>query len=81
MKSIVIEAPHHIQRVDIKLDKKRVVSRTPETVKINLDEMPKHQLDALCRMVLRGAARAFENPEFVAKHEQRLAERKARETV
>ena len=78
MKNIVIEAPHHIQRVDIKLDKKGIVSMTPETVKINLDEMPKHEMDALCRVVLRGATEAFKDPKFIAMHEQRLAEKAKR---
>ena len=60
---------------------KAVISRTPETVKIDVDAIPKHDMDAFCRCFLRMATEAFKNPEFVAYHEKRLAERKAEQAA
>ena len=57
---------------------KAVVSRTPETVKINLDEVPKHQMDTICRVVLSSAKKAFENPKFATDYEAWRTERRAR---
>ena len=54
-----------------------VAARIPNDVRINLDEMPKHELDNFCRVTLRCIKKAFENPEFRAGYEAWLAERKA----
>ena len=59
----------------------KVAVITPDNFEINIDEMPKHEIDALCRVILRGTARAMQNPKFVAEYERRLAERKARGAV
>ena len=59
----------------------KVAVITPDGFEINIDEMPKHEVDALCRVILRGVARAVNTPKFQAEYERRLAERKAREAV
>lgn len=41
----------------------------PNTVKIDVDAMPKHETDALCRVLLRSVAEAFKNPAFAAEYE------------
>jgi hypothetical protein len=54
---------------------KVVVSRTPETVHINIDEMPAHESDRLCRTLIHSATEAFKNPKFAAEYEIWLAKR------
>jgi transcriptional regulator with XRE-family HTH domain len=73
----------NIAWVEVAIDRKtkEVISTTPATVDINLDLMPKHELDSLCRVILRGARKAFENPQFRADYEVWLAERKARQAA
>ena len=61
----------------MKIAEKVVVSRTPDTVRINLGEVPKHEISALCRVVLQGVAKAFQNPQFAAEYERWLAEKEA----
>jgi len=36
----------------MKRTKRVVVFRTPDNVKINIDEIPKHEMDAFCRSIL-----------------------------
>lgn len=38
-------------------------------VKIDVSAMPKHETDALCRVLLRSVAEAFKNPTFAAEYE------------
>ncbi len=42
----------------------------PRNVKINLNEMPKYQTDAMCKTILGCAKRFFENPENRAEFER-----------
>jgi len=57
---------------------KAAISTTPAAVNINLDLIPKHEMDSLCRVILSSARKAFENPQFRAEYERRLPELKAR---
>ena len=52
-----------------KLSEKVVVSMTPETVEVNLDELPAHESDALCRVLIRSVTEAFKNPKIAAEYE------------
>ncbi len=46
------------------------IAETPLTaVKIDVDAIPKHETDALCRVLLRSVAEAFKNPAFAAEYE------------
>ena len=56
----------------MKIAEKVVVSRTHETVEIDLDALPSHESDALCRVVLRSVAEAFKNPKVAADYERWL---------
>ena len=70
--------------ITIKIDPKTgesFISPGQEMPKINLDEIPKHEMDALCRVILRSATKAFEDPEYVAAYEQWLAERQNLKTT
>lgn len=42
---------------------------------INVDSIPQHEMDNLCRVVLRCAAEAFKNPAFRAEYEEWLKKR------
>jgi len=54
---------------------KKVMSRTPETVKFNFSAIPKHEMDALCRSVIQCTKASFNNPAVVAEYEQWLIAR------
>lgn len=41
----------------------------PNTVKIDVSAMPKHETDALCRVLIRSVTEAFKNPAFAAEYE------------
>jgi hypothetical protein len=43
----------------MKRTKRVVVSRTPDNVRINIDEIPKHEMDALCRAILNLTEKNF----------------------
>lgn len=46
------------------------IAGTPlSAVKVNVSEMPKHETDALCRVLLRSVAETFKNPVFAAEYE------------
>ena len=58
---------------------KVVVERIiPEGFKINLDEMPKHELNSLCCVILSSVEKAKKDPKFIAEYERRLPELEAR---
>lgn len=59
----------------MKKTEKALVAMTPDTVKINVSELPKHESDALCRVLIRSVTEAFKNPTFAAEYEAWLAER------
>lgn len=40
-----------------------VISRTPEQVDIEINAMPHFEVDRMCRTIIGGANRFFENPE------------------
>ena len=69
--------------VEIKFDPKTkaVISTTPEKVKIDIDAIPKYQMDTFCRSTLNLTKKMFENPEFAAKYEVWLAKRKAKQAM
>jgi len=64
----------------MKIAEKVVVSRMPATVEINLDELPDHENDALCRVLIRSVTEAFKNPKFAADYEAWRAKRYGKET-
>ena len=41
---------------------KKVKRRDPEHVAINMDAIPEHEMDALCRSVIQGAKKLFKDP-------------------
>lgn len=49
--------------------------RLPKNVKINLNEMPKYQQDAMCKTILSCTKKFFENPEVQADFERWKKER------
>ena len=57
----------------MKIAEKVVVSRSPETVEINLAAVPKHETDALCRVLIRSVTEAFKNPKVAADYKLWLA--------
>ena len=63
----------------MKIAEKVVVSRTPETVRINLKALPKHEMDALCRAALRLTEATFKDPNARAEFKkwQRKRQREA----
>lgn len=54
---------------------KVVAATTPDAVKINVGELPKHESDALCHVLIRSVSEAFKNPKFAADYEAWKAER------
>lgn len=49
---------------------KVVLSRTSETVDIKINKIPKYQVDRMCKVVLEGTARLFEDPAVRADFER-----------
>lgn len=45
------------------------------TLKIDVSAMPKHEIDALCRVLLHSVSEAFKNPSFAAEYEEWRAKR------
>lgn len=45
---------------------KSVGSRTPQNINIELDTLPENESDALCRTIISGMSRAFEDPAVMA---------------
>jgi hypothetical protein len=64
-----------------RITEKVVASRTPATVEINLDELPDHENDALCRVLIRSVTEAFKNPKFAADYEKWRAARYANQNI
>ena len=61
-----------------RLAEKVVVSRTPATIQIDVDAIPKHEMDTVCRVLVRSVTEAFKNPQFAADYEIWLAARRAK---
>ena len=59
-----------------KITEKVLVGKIPDNFRINVNEIPKHEMDAMCRVILRGVGRAVKDPKFIAAYEKRLAEKK-----
>jgi hypothetical protein len=57
---------------------KIVISRTPDTVKINFNEIPAHAKDALARALISDIKEAFKNPEVSADYKRWKKERAKR---
>lgn len=49
---------------------KIVKTRTPEAVAVDTAAIPSHQSDAMCRTVIGGVARLFENPAVMADYKR-----------
>ncbi len=47
----------------------------PNKVKIDLDAMPKHEIDTLCRVLIHSITEAFKDPTFAAEYEEWRAKR------
>ena len=58
-----------------RINDKIVVSRTLATVEVNLDAMPAHESDTLCRVLIHSVTVAFKNPQFAADYEKWRAKR------
>lgn len=48
---------------------KSVGSRTPQNINIELDTLPENESDALCRTIISGMSRAFEDPAVMADYQ------------
>ncbi len=55
---------------------KKVGTRTPEKINIDLGAIPKNESDALCRTVLHGMSAMFKDPIVRADYEKWKKERK-----
>ena len=53
----------------MKATEQLTASIPPSAVKIDVNAIPKHETDALCRVLLRSVADAFKNPAFAAEYE------------
>lgn len=53
----------------MKATEQLTTSTSPSAVKIDVSAIPKHETDALCRVLLRSVAEAFKNPAFAAEYE------------
>lgn len=59
---------------------KIVKTRTPGAVAVDTAAIPSHQSDAMCRTVLGGVARLFENPAVMADYKRWKQERSIKGT-
>lgn len=57
---------------------KTVGTRTPENINIELNTLPENESDALCRTILSGAARMFEDPAIMADYQNWKKQRQLR---
>lgn len=57
---------------------KKVGTRTPEKINIDLDTIPENESDALCRAVLHGMVALFDDPIVRADYEKWKNEKKLR---
>jgi hypothetical protein len=62
----------------VKQTRRVVVSRTPDDVKIDINEIPPHEMDALCRAILGLTEKAFSDLVFAADYDKQLAPRKCK---
>jgi len=53
----------------------KVVAERPEPVSVNLNAIPRHEMDALCRAALRLTEATFKDPAAVADYEKLLIAR------
>ncbi|MCX4355398.1 MAG: hypothetical protein OSJ43_04135 [Oscillospiraceae bacterium] len=59
----------------MKATEQLTTSTPPPAVKIDVSAMPKHETDALCRVLIRSVTEAFKNPAFAAEYEAWLIKR------
>ena len=57
---------------------KSVGSRTPQNINIELDTLPENESDALCRTIISGMSRAFEDPAVMADYQNWKKQRQQR---
>ena len=50
-------------------------TRSPDDVHIDLDELPRHESDTMCRVILGAVKRFFEDPAVRAEYEESKQER------
>lgn len=60
---------------------KSVGSRTPQNINIELDTLPENESDALCRTIISGMSRAFEDPAVMADYQNWKKQRQQRTGV
>lgn len=57
----------------------QIIAQPPlSEMKVNVNAVPKHQMDALCRVVIHCATEAFKDPKFAAEYEAWRRERYAK---
>ena len=61
------------------ISEKVVVSMTTAAVEIDIDAIPKHEIDTLCRSLIRSVTEAMKNPKFAADYEVWRAKRYGKE--
>lgn len=57
---------------------KSVGTRTPESINIELEALPENESDAICRTILSGMSRIFEDPAVVADYKNWKQQRELR---
>lgn len=57
---------------------KSVGSRTPQKINIELETLPENESDALCRTILSGMSRVFEDPAVIADYQNWKKQRQQR---
>lgn len=57
---------------------KSVGSRTPQNINIELDTLPENESDALCRTILSGMSRVFEDPTIMADYQNWKKQKQSR---
>lgn len=57
---------------------KSVGTRAPESINIELETLPENESDALCRTILSGAARIFEDPAVMSDYQNWKKQRQLR---
>lgn len=53
-------------------------STTQNVININVSELPSHESDALCRVLIHSITEAFKNPKIAADYKRWLTKRKQR---
>lgn len=57
---------------------KSVGTRTPESINIELEALPENESDAICRAIISGMSRVFEDPAIKADYQNWKKQRQQR---